>query len=59
MIASGGRYAHDIVEKTNSPNLAYKDPAVRAKFQADYEFILSCRRNAPEQMTQVKRPAVA
>lgn len=42
--ASGGRYTRGIVEKTNAPNLAYKDPARRAEFAADYEEILSCRR---------------
>ncbi|MGH9349125.1 MAG: glycosyltransferase [Vicinamibacterales bacterium] len=42
--ASGGRYTESIVEKTNSPNLTYKDPASRARFQADYDFIRSCRR---------------
>jgi glycosyltransferase involved in cell wall biosynthesis len=40
----GGRYTNSIVEKTNSPNLAYKDPAIRAEFVADYDFILSCLR---------------
>jgi glycosyltransferase involved in cell wall biosynthesis len=44
ILSSGGRYGEEIVEKTNSPNLAYKEPAVRARFQADYDFILSCRR---------------
>jgi glycosyltransferase involved in cell wall biosynthesis len=52
---SGGRYTEEIVEKTNSPNLAYKDPAVRARFQGDYDFILSCRRFEH----QVSREAVA
>ena len=41
---AGGRYTESIVEKANSPNLAYKDPACRARFQADYDFILQCRR---------------
>lgn len=41
---SGGRYTTPIVEKTNAPNLAYKDPAVRAGFAADYEYILGCQR---------------
>jgi glycosyltransferase involved in cell wall biosynthesis len=40
--AAGGRYETGIVEKTNVPNLAYKDPAARAAFEADYEFIKSC-----------------
>jgi glycosyltransferase involved in cell wall biosynthesis len=43
---SGGRYTRGIVEKTNAPNLAYKDPAHRAGFAADYDFILGCRRDA-------------
>jgi glycosyltransferase involved in cell wall biosynthesis len=42
--AGGGRYTTPIVEKTNAPNLAYKDPACRADFAADYEFILGCQR---------------
>lgn len=41
--ASGGRYTTGIVEKTNSPNLAYKDPGTRDGFAADYEFVLSCQ----------------
>jgi glycosyltransferase involved in cell wall biosynthesis len=44
--ASGGRYTRGIVEKTNAPNLAYKDVARRAEFAADYDFILGCRRRA-------------
>lgn len=40
----GGLYTKSIVEKTNAPNLAYKDPARRIEFQADYEFIVSCLR---------------
>ena len=40
---SGGRYTTGIVEKTNAPNLAYKNPDVRAEFAADYEFILGCQ----------------
>jgi glycosyltransferase involved in cell wall biosynthesis len=44
--STGGRYTHGIVEKTNAPNLAYKDPACRAGFEADYAHILGCRREA-------------
>jgi glycosyltransferase involved in cell wall biosynthesis len=44
--ASGGRYTRGIVEKTNAPNLAYKEPARRAEFAADYDYILGCRRKA-------------
>jgi glycosyltransferase involved in cell wall biosynthesis len=40
--ASGGRYDGGIVEKTNQPNLAYKDPAARVAFEPDCEFINSC-----------------
>ena len=40
----GIRYAETLVEKTNAPNLAYKDPLVRARFQSDYDFVLGCRR---------------
>jgi glycosyltransferase involved in cell wall biosynthesis len=42
--ASGGRYTRSIVEKTNAPNLAYKNPAHRGEFAPDYAFILGCRR---------------
>jgi hypothetical protein len=42
--SAGGRYSEPIVQKTNSPNLAYKEPGIRARFHADYEFVLSCRR---------------
>lgn len=42
--AAGGRYTTSIVEKTNAPNLSYKDPAYREEFAADYEFIVGCRR---------------
>ena len=41
--STGGVYANSIVEKTNAPNLAYKNSADRARFQADYDFIFSCR----------------
>lgn len=40
----GGRYSRGIVEKTNTPNLAYRKLEQRATFQADYEFITSCLR---------------
>jgi glycosyltransferase involved in cell wall biosynthesis len=55
VIGGGGRYTESIVEKVNSPNLAYKDPRVRARFQSDYDFILTCRRGTSE----VERGAVA
>ncbi len=42
--ACGGRYTRGIVEKTNTPNLAYRKPELRAAFLADYEFITSCLR---------------
>ena len=41
----GERYSTSIVEKTNSPNLTYKDQRNRVRFQPDYDFILSCRRD--------------
>jgi len=40
--AAGGRYETGIVEKANKPNLAYRNDADRAAFEADYEFINSC-----------------
>ena len=51
----GARYVEPIVEKTNSPNLSYKEPRNRARFQADYEYIVSCRRDAASR----REPAVA
>jgi len=46
-VASVGRkYSTSIAEKCNSPILAYKQPADRQRFQADYDFVLSCRRDA-------------
>ncbi len=44
VVAAGGRYTEGIVEKLNSPNLTYRDPAARAWFQADYRHILRCLR---------------
>jgi glycosyltransferase involved in cell wall biosynthesis len=46
VLAEGSRFGEGLVEKTNAPNLAYKDKHARLKFHADYEFILSCRRGA-------------
>lgn len=43
-VAAGGSYTVGIVEKTNAPNLAYRDRDCRVRFQSDYEFILACRR---------------
>ena len=40
--AAGGAYTRSIVEKTNAPNLAYRNPADREAFEADYAFIRSC-----------------
>jgi glycosyltransferase involved in cell wall biosynthesis len=45
--AAGGRYSRDIVEKTNAPNLAYRDAGARAQFEADYNFVNSCLLKAP------------
>ena len=42
-INSGVNYTEDLVEKTNAPNLTYKDVTCRGIFHVDYEFILSCR----------------
>jgi glycosyltransferase involved in cell wall biosynthesis len=53
VLDGGGRYGEGIVEKTNSPNLAYKDSGSLVRFHSDYEFVLSCRRGA------AKRSAVA
>ena len=47
VIAAGGRYTRAIVEKVNSPNLAYQNPAFRQEFDSDYEFITSCLRARP------------
>jgi len=41
---AGEKFTVDIQEKTNSPNLAYKDSKNRDRFKQDYEFILSCQR---------------
>ena len=43
-LESGACYGEGIVEKTNTPNLAYRNPEFRARFKADYEFIASCLR---------------
>jgi len=40
---SGGKFVGSLAEKTNSPNLSYKSDS-HATFEADYGFILSCRR---------------
>jgi glycosyltransferase involved in cell wall biosynthesis len=40
----GEAYEQSIVEKTNAPNLAYKNPRDRERFAADYEFIVQCLR---------------
>lgn len=57
--AAGGQYTQGIVEKTNAPNLAYKDSTRRADFRADYDFVLSClrRRPAPHHGHAVGAPA--
>lgn len=44
VLEAGGRYTEGLAEKTNSPNLTYRDPSSRERFNKDYEFILSCRR---------------
>lgn len=45
--SSGGSYEEGIAEKVNSPNLAYRNPALRAEFRAEYDFITSCLRSPP------------
>lgn len=40
----GGSYSLSLEEKVNAPNLAYKDRDARSRFEADYAYILSCRR---------------
>jgi glycosyltransferase involved in cell wall biosynthesis len=55
---SGGAYTRGLVEKTNSPNLAYRDPAVRSLFEADYRFILQCWRGETSPVV-ASRPADA
>jgi glycosyltransferase involved in cell wall biosynthesis len=45
VIESGGRFTQNIVEKTNAPNLGYKNPTQRNLFEKDYEFILSSQRH--------------
>ena len=42
--SAGGRYSEGIVEKVNGPNLGYKSPSDRQRFEADYQFIVSCLR---------------
>ena len=41
----GGSFTESIAEKTNAPNLTYKDPTQRNRFAKDYEYILSCQRH--------------
>lgn len=55
VISAGGTYTENVVEKTNSPNLQYKDPQNRVRFSGDYDFILSCRR----ELSGAGREAVA
>lgn len=55
MHGAGQSYREGIVEKTNSPNLAYKDPGVRSRFAADYDYLATCRRLS----SVARRPAVA
>ncbi len=45
-LAQGRAYTTGIVEKTNAPNLAYRDPGDRQRFAADYAFVVSCLRPA-------------
>lgn len=41
----GGTYTRHIVEKCNSPNLAYRDPSHRSSMESDYLYIDSCVRS--------------
>lgn len=45
--AAGDTYVTGVVEKTNAPNLAYRNPGDRARFKADYDFVVSCLRRHP------------
>lgn len=42
-----GVYTRQIVEKVNSPNLAYKNPQDRLLFKEDYDFVMGCLRAGP------------
>lgn len=44
-VGGGGKYTRHLVEKTNSPNLGYRNPADRERFRADYEYVRSCLRS--------------
>lgn len=48
---AGGQYTRHLVEKTNSPNLGYRDPTDRERFGADYEFVRSCLRDIHKKAT--------
>ena len=43
-LLEGEDFTEDIVEKINSPNLDYKNPLDRQKFQIDYNYINNCKR---------------
>jgi len=43
-LLEGEDFTEDIVEKINSPNLDYKNPLDRQKFQIDYDYINNCKR---------------
>ncbi len=40
--AAGGAWTRGIVEKTNAPNLTYRNPDDRTAFEPDYAFIRAC-----------------
>jgi len=46
-LKKGESYATGIVEKINSPNLAYKDSTHYKKFEADYDYLSKARRAIP------------
>jgi hypothetical protein len=43
--SAGSTFSGSLAEKVNSPNLAYRTPSDRSKFQRDYDFIVSCIRD--------------
>lgn len=44
---AGGRYTQGVVEKSNSPNLAYKNPEWEKEFELDYQAVIASRRSKP------------
>jgi len=48
-IHDGGPGTCSLLQKTNSPNLTYRDPGVRHLLATDYRFVLDCRHASPHQ----------